>query len=270
MRPASFEYSRASSVAEAVNQLGAAGPEAKVISGGQSLLPMMRVRLAQPTHLVDINRIPGLDYVKVDSERLRVGALVRHADLARSVVVRRQLPLLAEMAAEIGDTQIRNRGTIGGVMAHADPGGDYPTLAVMLDATVVTDRREIPAADFFQHLFTTPLEADELVCEITFPLASGPHHYLKFRLRRYDWAIVGAGVQRLGSGWRVGLTHVGPTPARLRSVEIALDAEAPVAEAAQLASEGLDPPSDVRASSEYRLHLARVLTRRALELAALD
>ena len=264
MRPAPFDYSRAHSIAEAVSRLGEAGPEAKVISGGQSLLPMMRVRLAQPTHLVDINQVPGLDYIRLEEGQLCMGALVRHSTLATSEVVRQHLPLLAEMAAEVGDAQIRTRGTLGGVMAHADPAGDYPTLAVMLDATIVTDRRRIAAADFFQHLFTTPLEADELVCEVAFPVAAGPHRYLKFRVRQYDWAIVGAGVQRTESGWRVGLTHVGPTPVRARTVEAALSSGLAPSEAAERASDGLEPASDGRASAEYRRHLARVLTRRAL------
>lgn len=249
-------------------QLGEAGSEAKVISGGQSLLPMMRMRLAQPTHLVDINPVHELDYIRQEQGQLHVGALARHSALARSEVVRRHLPLLAEMAADLGDAQIRTRGTLGGVMAHADPAGDYPTLAVMLDATIVTDRRRIAAADFFQHLFTTSLEPDELVCEVVFPVADGPHRYLKFRLRQYDWAIVGAGVQRTESGWRVGLTHVGPTSVRAWTVETALGSGSAPAEAAEHASDGLDPPSDVRASADYRRHLAQVLTARALTQAS--
>ena len=268
MRPAPFNFSRAHSIAEAVSQLGDAGPEAKFISGGQSLIPMMRVRLAQPSHLVDINRIEELDYIRAEDGHLHVGALVRHAALVRSEEVRRHLPLLAEIAAETGDAQIRTRGTLGGVMAHADAAGDYPTLAIMLDATIVTDRRRIPAGDFFQHLFTTALETDELVCEVVFPISAGPHRYLKFRLRQYDWAIVAAGVQRTELGWRVGLTHVGPTAVRARGVETALSSGASPAEAAERASDGLEPSSDVRASADYRRHLARVLTRRALEQAS--
>ena len=268
MRPAPFEYSRASTVAEAVSQLGQAGPEAKVIAGGQSLLPMMRVRLAQPSHLVDVNQIPDLSRISVADGELHLGALVRHVDLTRSELVRQNLPLLAEIATEIGDAQVRTRGTLGGVVAHADPAGDYLALAVMLDATIVTDRRRIPAADFFQHLFTTLLEPDELVCQVVFPIATGAHRYLKFRVRRYDWAIVGVGVQATDSGWRVGLTHVGPTPVRARAVEESLRSGATPAEAAGLAADGLEPPSDVRASADFRRHLARVLTRRALEQAA--
>lgn len=268
MIPAAFEYSRPSSVADAVAQLRAAGPDAKVIAGGQSLLPMMRLRLAQPAHLVDLNAVPDLDYVKVQDQRVRIGALTRHATLMRSETLRTHLPLLAEVAAEVGDPQVRTRGTIGGVMAHADAAGDYPTLAVMLDAEIVTDRRRIAARDFFQHLFTTALEPDEVVVEVVFPVARGPHRYLKFRRRRFDWAIVAAGVQRLDDGWRVGITHAAPTAVRAHSVEAALRDGASAAEAAQRASDGLHPSSDVHASSDFRLHLAQVLTRRALEQAA--
>jgi carbon-monoxide dehydrogenase medium subunit len=268
MIPAAFEYSKASSVAQAIEQLRAAGPEAKVIAGGQSLLPMMRLRLAQPGHLVDLNGIPDLEYIKVENQTVRIGALTRHSTLVRSEALRAHLPLLAEIAGEVGDPQVRTRGTIGGVMAHADAAGDYPTLALMLDAEIVTDRRRIPARDFFQHLFTTALEPDELVVEVVFPVATGPHRYLKFRRRLFDWAIVAVGVQRLGDGWRVGVTHAGPTAVRAHAVEEALRSGATPAEAAERASDGLHPTSDVHASSEFRLHLAQVLTRRALEQAA--
>jgi carbon-monoxide dehydrogenase medium subunit len=268
MIPAAFEYSKASSVAEAIEQLRAAGPEAKVIAGGQSLLPMMRLRLAQPEHLVDLNGIPDLEYITVENQTVRIGALTRHSTLVRSEALRAHLPLLAEIASEVGDPQVRTRGTIGGVMAHADAAGDYPTLALMLDAEIVTDRRRIPARDFFQHLFTTALEPDELVVEVVFPAATGPHRYLKFRRRLFDWAIVAVGVQRLDDGWRVGVTHAGPTAVRAHSVEEALRSGATPAEAAERASDGLQPTSDVHASSEFRLHLAQVLTRRALEQAA--
>ncbi|HUY61059.1 MAG TPA: xanthine dehydrogenase family protein subunit M, partial [Candidatus Dormibacteraeota bacterium] len=222
MIPAAFEYSRATSVAEAVDQLRRAGGEAKVLAGGHSLIPLMRLRLAQPTALVDINGVRELDYIRVEDGRVRIGALTRHATVVRSADVRRHLPLLAEIASEVGDPQVRSRGTVGGVLAHADSAGDYPTLALMLDAEIVTDRRRIAARDFFQHLFTTPLAPDELVCEVAFPAAPGPHRYLKFRRRLFDWAIVAAGVQQMDGGWRVGLTNVGPTPVRAVAVEAAL------------------------------------------------
>ncbi|MGH7610750.1 MAG: FAD binding domain-containing protein [Candidatus Dormibacteria bacterium] len=268
MIPASFDYVAVGSLEEAVSRLGELGDEAKVLAGGHSLVPLMRLRLARPTALVDITRIPDLDYVRLEGDRLLVGALTRHATVARSEVVHRHLPLLAEMASQVGDPQVRSRGTIGGVMAHADPAGDFPTLALMLEAEIVTDRRRIAAADFFQYLFTTPLEPDEVVREIAFPVASGRHAYLKFRRRLFDWAILGLAVQELDSGWRVGVTNGGPTPLRALGVERSLAAGEPAERACRLAAEGLDPISDSRASSEYRLHLAPVLCHRALERAA--
>ena len=157
-------------------------------------------------------------------------------------------------------------GTIGGVLAHADPAGDYCTLALMLDATITTNKRSIPARDFFVGLFTTPLAADELVTEVAFPAAAGPHKYEKFRRRMSDWAIVGVGAQRLDNGqWRIGITNAAPTPVRASAVEQALTSGAAPAEAARQASQGLDPASDLRGSAEYKLHLAQVLTQRAVE-----
>ena len=267
MYPASFDYERAGSVDEASQALTRLGEDAKVLAGGHSLIPLMRLRLAQPSALVDINGISELDYIHVEGGRLRVGALVRHVELAHSDAVRRHLPLLAYMAGEVGDNQVRNMGTIGGVIAHADAAGDYPTLALMLDAEIVTNKRRHAAADFFQDLFTTPLEPDEIVCEVVFPAASGPGRYIKFRRRLFDWAIVGAAAQKLEDGWRVGLTNVGPTPVRAAAVERALADGASFTEAAEHASDGLSPSGDIRASPDYKKHLARVLTRRALEQA---
>jgi carbon-monoxide dehydrogenase medium subunit len=268
MIPAAFEYARATSVQEASDLLRQYGEEAKVLAGGHSLIPLMRLRFARPSALVDINPIRELNYVVVEDGRLRVGAMTRHVELHTSDVVRQNLPLLAEIAAEVGDNQVRNMGTIGGVMAHADSAGDYPTLALMLDAEIVTNKRRHAARDFFQALMTTPLEPDELICEVVFPVANGPHKYIKFRRRLFDWAIVAAGAQKVDGGWRVGLTNCGPTPVRCTAVEEALASGASVADAARRASDGLSPSSDLRASSEYKLHLARVLTRRAIEQAS--
>jgi carbon-monoxide dehydrogenase medium subunit len=157
-------------------------------------------------------------------------------------------------------------GTIGGVFAHADPAGDYGTLALMLDATVVTNKRSIPARDFFVGLFTTPLAADELITEVTFPVASGPHKNEKFRRRMSDWAIVGVGAQRMEDGsWRVGVTNAAPTPVRASAVEQALSQGASPADAAKQATQGLNPTADLRGSAEYKRHLATVLTQRAIE-----
>lgn len=267
MIPAAFEYARASSVEEATKLLGKYGDEAKVLAGGHSLIPLMRLRLAQPKALVDINGIKGLDQIRVDGSKLRVGALARHVTISRSAVVKEKLPILAEVAAEVGDNQVRNMGTMGGVIAHADAAGDYPTIALMLDAEIVTNRRTIAAKDFFKDLFTTPLGHDEIVTEVVFPVAAGPHKYIKFRRRLFDWAIVGAAAQKVDGGWRIGLTNVGPTPVRAKAVEDALAKGAKAAEAAEHASDGLNPSGDLRASSEYKKHLSRVLTKRAIEQA---
>lgn len=270
MIPAAFAYQRASSVDEASRLLGQLGADAKVLAGGHSLIPLMRLRLAQPSTLVDINPLQAeLGSIRRDNGSLRIGALARHYQIEASDEVRRGLPLLAEMAGEVGDLQVRSMGTIGGVLAHADPAGDYGTLAVMLEATVVTNRRSIAARDFFTGLFTTPLGADELITEVVFPVATGPHRYEKFRRRMSDWAIVGVAAQRMEDGsWRVGVTNAAPTPVRASGVEQALAGGASVAEAARAADQGLDPVSDLRGSAEYKRHLATVLAQRAIEAAA--
>ncbi|MBO0682962.1 MAG: xanthine dehydrogenase family protein subunit M [Candidatus Dormibacteraeota bacterium] len=267
MIPAAFEYARAGSVQEAGELLGKYGEDAKVLAGGHSLIPLMRLRLAQPTALVDINGVKDLDYIVVENGKLRVGALTRHVTIHTSDVVRQNLPLLAEIASEVGDNQVRNMGTIGGVVAHADSAGDYPTLATILEADIVTNKRTFAAADFFMDLFTTPLDPDEVVCEVVFPLAPGPHKYVKFRRRLFDWAIVAAAAQKVDGGWRIGLTNVGPTPVRCRSVEQALAQGASPEQASEAASDGLNPSGDLRASPEYKKHLARVLTKRAIQQA---
>ncbi len=267
MIPAAFEYEKASSVQQATDLLRKMGEDAKVLAGGHSLIPLMRLRLAQPPALVDINGVKELDYIHPENGSVRVGAMTRHVQIHSSAVIKERLPLLAEMAFDVGDNQVRNMGTIGGVVAHADAAGDYPTLCMMLDATIVTNKRRIPSQEFFLELFTTPLEPDELVCEVVFPVAQGPHKYIKFRRRRFDWAIVGAAAQKTEQGWRVGLTNVGPTPVRAHAVEKALAGGASAAEASEHASDGLRPASDIRANPEYKMHLARVLTRRAIEQA---
>jgi len=265
--PAAFEYARASSVEEATKLLNKYGEDAKVLAGGHSLIPLMRLRLAQPKALVDINGIKDLDHIKESGSKLHVGALTRHVAIQNSAVVKQKLPILAEVAGEVGDNQVRNMGTIGGVMAHADAAGDYPTIALMLDAEIVTNQRTIAAKDFFKDIFTTPLAPDEIVIEVVFPVADGPHKYIKFRRRLFDWAIVGAAAQKMNGGWRIGLTNVGPTPVRATAVEKALHDGAKPEEAAQHASDGLNPSGDLRASPEYKKHLARVLTKRAIEQA---
>lgn len=266
MIPAAFDYQRASSVEDASRLLSQTA-DAKVLAGGHSLIPLMRLRLAEPTMLVDINGLSGeLGYIRRDNGTLRIGALSRHYQIQHSSDVQRSLPLLAEVAGEVGDEQVRSMGTIGGVLAHADPAGDYGTLAVMLDATISTNRRTIAARDFFTGLFTTPLAADELIVEVSFPVATGPHKYEKFRRRMSDWAIVGVGAQRMDDGsWRIGVTNAAPTPVRSRAVEQALASGATPADASKQANQGISPTADLRGSAEYKTHLAQVLTQRAIE-----
>ena len=267
MIPAAFDYVRPTTVDEAVSDLRRLGEDAKLVAGGQSLIPLMRLRLSQPAALVDIGRVAGLGGIRRDGDTLVVGSLARHVDIERSDEVRAALPLLAEVAHEVGDQQVRNLGTLGGVIAHGDAAGDYCALALMLDAVIVTSRTEHPASAFFRDLFTTALEPDEVVTEVRFPVAGGPHAYIKFRRRLYDWAIAGVAVQRTGAGWRVGFVSLGPTPMRGTAVERALAQGAPAAEAAAAAAEGIEPRDDVRASAEYRRALTAVITERALRLA---
>lgn len=269
MIPAAFAYRRAKSVDEAVQLLGQ-DADAKILAGGHSLVPLMRLRLAKPSTLVDINGLePELSYIRRDNGTLRIGALTRHYIIEESAEVRRALPLLADIAAEVGDAQVRSMGTMGGVLAHADPAGDFGTLALMLDATITTNQRSIPARDFFRGLFTTAMAADELLTEVSFPVATGRHTYIKFRRRASDWAIVGVAAQHMDDGgWRIGITNAAATPVRAQGVEAALRSGASPAEAARRATEGLDPSPDLRGSAEYKLHLAGVLTQRAVETAS--
>jgi len=267
MIPAAFDYARAGSLDEATSLLSRHGPDAKVIAGGQSLVPLMRLRLSQPTALVDIGRVAGLDHIRRENGTLVIGALVRHVDLHDNLIVRESLPLLGEIAHEVGDNQVRNLGTIGGVLAHGDAAGDYNALALMLDAEIVTTKRRHRAAAFFKDVFTTALEPDEVITEVRFPVATGAHAYLKFRRRLYDWAIAGVAVQRIDSSWRVGYVNLGPTPRRGGAVEQALVSGRTAADAAAQCGDDIAPTGDVRATAEYKRHLAQVLTARALNQA---
>ena len=267
MIPAAFEYARAGSAEEAVALLSRYGEDAKIVAGGQSLIPLMRLRLSQPSALIDIGRATGLDHIRRDNGEVVVGALARHADIYRSDVVRESLPLLAEIAYEIGDTQVRNLGSMGGVVAHGDAAVDYNALAVMLDATIVTTKGTHAAGRFFRDVFTTALSPDEIVVEVRFPVADGPHAYVKFRRRLYDWAIAGVAVQRMADGWRVGYVNLGATARRGLAVERALAGGASAAAAAAVSSSDIEPRADIRGSAEFKRHLTAVLTRRALEQA---
>ncbi len=283
MIPASFEYHRPSSVAEAL-QLLSQLPDARLLAGGHSLLPMMKLRLVSPAHLVDLGRIDALRYIRQDGQVLTVGALATHWMVESSEGVRRAALLLAETAGSIGDVQVRNVGTIGGSLAHADPAADYPAAVLALDAQIVAEgtrgRRTIPAGQFFTGLFSTALAPHELVVEVRVPIAAGRTGgaYLKFPHPASGFAVVGVAALvtldaqgRCGAA-RIGITGVGPAAYRVKGVEerlkgAALD-ETTVAAAAEHAADGVDVNEDLFASAEYRAHLARVFTRRAILAAA--
>jgi aerobic carbon-monoxide dehydrogenase medium subunit len=264
--PAQFEYARAGSVDEAIELLGR--EDAKVLAGGHSLLPLLKLRFARPSLLVDIGRLDDLRYVREDGDRIAIGALGRHADLALDPVLAQGCGLLARTAGNVGDPQVRHRGTIGGSVAHSDPASDLGTILLTLDADFVArgpdGERTIPAADFFTGPFETALSPQELLVEIRVSKVEGGR-YLKHVRRQQDWATVGVAAARMNGGVHVGLAAMGATPLRARAVEQAIAGGASPADAAEHAVEGADPPSDVSASSEYRAHLARVLTRQALE-----
>ncbi|HVV18025.1 MAG TPA: xanthine dehydrogenase family protein subunit M [Pseudonocardiaceae bacterium] len=265
MIPAAFDYVRAGSVDEAISLLAEHGDDAKLLAGGHSLLPMMKLRLAFPTVLIDIRKLPGTSYVRVDGDMVAIGALTRHCDLVDSDVLREQAPLVANVAAHVGDPQIRHRGTIGGSLSHADPAADLPTAVAASDAVLVAQgpagRREIAAADFFTGYFETALRPGELLVEVRVP-RTGPTgwHYEKFVRRANDWAIVAVATV----AGRVALANMGQTPIRATATEAALADGASATAAAELAAEGTQPIQDMHADQEYRRHLARVLTRRAL------
>jgi len=274
MIPAAFEYVRAGSVDEAIAALAEHGDEAKLLAGGHSLLPLMKLRLAFPSVLIDVGRVRELDFVREDGDQIVVGALTRHSELARNDLVRQEAPLLARAASLIGDPQVRHRGTIGGSLAHGDPASDLPAVVLALGATLVAQgpdgRREIAADDMFQGFLETALDEDEMLTEIRLPRAAGRGwSYQKFTRRSQDWAIVAvAAVTGGGGAPSVTLVNMGTRPMRATETESALASGSSPADAAALAADGTEPPADLVASSDYRRHLATVLTRRALEEAA--
>jgi aerobic carbon-monoxide dehydrogenase medium subunit len=267
MIPAAFSYERAGSVEEAIELLGR-DEDAKVLAGGHSLLPAMKLRISRPTVLVDIGRLDDLRYVRQDGDRIAIGALTRHAALVRDPVLATRCALVPQTVELIGDPQVRHRGTIGGSVAHADPASDLGAVVLTLDAELVArgpdGERTIPAAEFFTGPFTSALGPQELLTEIRVP-AVERGVYLKYQRSSRDWATVGVAAAEVGGRIQVGLASMGPTSLRASAVEEALASGASAADAATRAAEGADPPSDVSASSEYRAHLARVLVQRALE-----
>ena len=272
MIPAKFDYVRAGSAEEAVQLIGQHGEEAKFLAGGHSLLPLMRLRLAQPSVLVDIGRLRDLSYIRDAGDHIAIGALTRHTDVERSDVIAEHLPLLANATSHVGDPQVRHRGTIGGSIAHADPASDLPATTLALGATYVAQgpngTREIAAADFYESFLTSTLAPDELLTEIRVPKMQGAGwSFQKFNRRAQDWAIVGVAVWRRNGDAGVALINMASTPVLATSVASALAGGASVEEAAEQAAAEADPQADLNASVEFRVHLAKVLTRRALEAA---
>ncbi len=266
MIPAPFEYEVAGSAAHALALLAEHGEDAKLLAGGHSLLPMMKVRLAQPTVLIDIARIAELSGIRADGAELVIGATTRHAELAASALVKAEAPILAYAAAQVGDPQIRHRGTVGGSLAHADPSADLPMTLLALGGSVEitgpSGVRVVGADSFFTGPFESVLASDELLSAVRVPRGgSVPWGYQKFVRRANDWAIVGVAAY----DGRVALASMGGTPLRALAVEEALRGGASIADAAAMAAEGTSPGYDFHADADFRRHLARVLTRRALE-----
>jgi carbon-monoxide dehydrogenase medium subunit len=271
--PAAFDYVRAGSAEEAISLIGEYGEDAKFIAGGHSLLPLMKLRLAQPTVLVDIGRISDLSYIRDAGDHIAIGAMTRHMDVETSPILAEHAPLLAHAASHVGDPQVRHRGTIGGSIAHSDSASDLPATTLAMGATYVAQgpggTREIAAADFFQGFLQTALAPDELLTEIRVPKMGGAGwSFQKFNRRAQDWAIVGVAAWRRNGESGVGLVNMGSTPILATSVSAALSSGASITEAAELAAAEADPQNDLNASPEYRVHLAKVLVRRALEQAS--
>jgi aerobic carbon-monoxide dehydrogenase medium subunit len=283
MIPAAFAYARPTTIDEALQAVASGGEDVKIMAGGQSLIPVMRLRLAAPETVVDLTRVAELRGVREEEDVIVIGAMTTHSDVLSDPLIGRYAPLIAEATETVADRQVRHRGTFGGALAHADPAGDLPAVALALDAEFVIagleGRRTVPAAEFFVDYLTTALEEGELLVEIRVPKLRGTWgmHYEKFNRVAQAWSIVAvAALVRREEGRiaeaRVGLTNMGPTPLRARGVEAALvDVDATreaVAAAAEHAAEGTSPSSDLNGQADYREHLARVLTRRAVTVAA--
>ena len=278
MIPLAFDYEVAESVDHAIELLGQHGEEAKLLAGGHSLLPIMKLRLAAPAVLVDLGRLEDLKYVRDEGDHIAVGAMTRHTDVEHNQLLQEQCGLLAYTTSLVGDPQVRHRGTIGGSIAHGDAASDLPSALLALEGTFVVKgsggERTVAAADFFEDYLQTALAPDEVLTEIRVPklVQNAGWSYKKFNRRAQDWAVVGAAavVERSNgsiSSARIGLTNMGSTPVRATAAENALSGASAdsVAEATSSADEGTSPASDIAASSEYRRHLARVLSRRAVE-----
>jgi aerobic carbon-monoxide dehydrogenase medium subunit len=283
MIPAPFEYARPTTVEEALQAVASGGEDVKILAGGQSLIPVMRLRLAAPETVVDLTRVAELRGVREDGDAIVIGAMTTHSDVLSDPLIAQHAPLIAEATETVADRQVRHRGTFGGALAHADPAGDLPAVALALDAEFVVagsgGRRTVPASEFFVDYLTTTLGEGEILVEVRIPKLTGQWgmHYEKFQRVAQAWSIVAvAAAVRRDNGHiaeaRIGLTNMGPTPLRARAAEEALagaDASAEaIAAAAERAAEGTSPSSDLNAAADYRQHLARVLTRRAVSKAA--
>ncbi len=279
MLPAAFEYHRPETLDEALSLLNDHGDEGKVLAGGQSLIPLMKLRFAAPGHLIDINRIPGLDGVQEADGQLRVGALTRHATLEHSDLLKQRYPVMAQAAPMISDPIVRNLGTIGGSLAHADPAGDWGSVMLAMGATVVvrssTGEREIPIAEFLQDTFTTSLEPNEIVTEIRVPQPGGRSGgaYLKMERKVGDFATVAVGVHLDLANGTIGAAGIALTAVGSKNIEAteaeqhlagAEPTEDAFAEAGRLAAAAADPVSDVRGSADYKRHVVDVFVRRGL------
>ena len=261
-----FKYVRPNSVRQAANML-AKDPEAKILAGGHSLLPALKLRLAKHTQLLDIGRIEGINTIELKGRSLVIGAMARHVEVANSPVVKEALPALAKLAGEIGDPAVRHRGTIGGSLANNDPNADYPAAVLGLGATVVTNKRKIAADDFFKGMFETALEADEIIVKVSFPLAKKAA-YMKFKHPASGFALVGVFVSKRSSDIRVAVTGAGSSGVfRVKSFEEALKKRfaAKSIEGMSVPADGMN--TDIHGSAEYRAHLVAVMARRALAAA---
>ena len=281
MIPAPFDYDVADSVDHAIQLLSSEGGDVKLLAGGQSLIPALRLRIARPAKLVDLGKLSDLAYVRDDGTQVAIGAMTTHAAIATDPVLAEHCPIVSHTAAGIGDPQVRHRGTLGGTLSHGDPASDMPAVMLAVGADLVAQgkggERIIPAADFFTGVFETALASHEVLVEVRVPklAASTGWAYLKANRRAQDWATVGVAalVHRDNgtvAGATIGLVNMGATPLRARAAEDALAGGASIADAAELVTDGADPPTDQAGSSEYRVHLARVVARRALEQALTD
>ena len=258
-----FKYVRPNSVRQAANML-AKDPDAKILAGGHSLLPAMKLRLAKHTQLLDIGRIEGINTIELKGRSLVIGAMARHVEVANSPVVKEALPVLAKLAGEIGDPAVRHRGTIGGSLANNDPNADYPAAVLGLGATVITNKRKIAADDFFKGMFDTALEPDEIIVKVSFPLAKKAA-YMKFKHPASGFALVGVFVSKRGSDIRVAVTGAGSNGVfRVPAFEEALKKRfSPKSlEGLTIPADGMN--ADIHASAEYRAHLVGVMARRAV------